>query len=30
VNKKDIDPANGQIRPVKEEGVDAIAVIDSM
>ena len=28
--KKDIDPANNQIRPVKEEDVDAIAVIDSM
>ena len=30
MNKKDIDPANVQIRPMKEEDVDAIAVIDSM
>jgi hypothetical protein len=30
VNKEDINPANGQIRPVKEEGGDAISVIDSM
>jgi hypothetical protein len=28
VNKKSIDPANVQIRPMKEE-VDAVAVIDS-
>ncbi|MCX5872956.1 MAG: hypothetical protein NTY51_06940 [Deltaproteobacteria bacterium] len=30
MNKKDIDPANVQIRPMKEEDVDAIAVIDSI
>jgi hypothetical protein len=30
LNKKDIDPANVQIRPMKEEDVDAIAVIDGM
>ena len=30
VNKKDIDPANVQVRPMNEEDVDAIAVIDSM
>jgi hypothetical protein len=30
VNKKDIDPANVQIRSMKEEDVDAIAVIGSM
>jgi hypothetical protein len=30
LNKKDIDPVNVQIRPMKEEDVDAIAVIDSM
>ena len=30
MNKKDIDPANVQIRPKEEEDVDAIAVIDSM
>ena len=30
MNKKDIDPANVQIRPVKEEDIDAIAVIDSI
>ena len=30
MDKKDIDPAHVQIRPMKEEDVDAIAVIDSM
>jgi hypothetical protein len=30
LNKKDIDPANVQIRPKEEEDVDAIAVIDGM
>jgi len=30
VNEKDIDPANFQIPPMKEEDVDAIAVVDSM
>ena len=30
VNKKDIDPAYVQIRPMKEEDVYAIAVIDGM
>jgi hypothetical protein len=30
VTKKDIDPANVQVRPMYEEDVDAIAVIDSM
>jgi hypothetical protein len=30
VDKKDIDPANIQIRPMKEEDVDAIAAIDGM
>ncbi len=30
MNKKDIDPANVQIRPMREEGVHAIAVIDSI
>jgi len=30
LNKKDIDPVNVQIRPMKEEDVDAVAVIDSM
>jgi hypothetical protein len=30
VNKKDIDSANVQIRLMKEEDVDATAVIDSM
>jgi hypothetical protein len=29
VNKRNIDPANVQICPMKEEDVDAIAVIDS-
>jgi len=29
VNKKDIDPANVQVRPM-EEDVDAIGVMDSM
>ena len=30
MNKKNIDPANVQICHMKEEDVDAIAVIDSM
>jgi hypothetical protein len=30
VNKRDIDPADIQIHPMKEEGVDSIAVIDRM
>jgi len=30
VNKKDIDPTHVQIRPMKEEGFDAIAAIDGM
>ena len=29
MNKKDIDPANVQIRPMKEEDGDGFAVIDS-
>ena len=29
MNKENIDPANVQICPMKEEDVDAIAVIDS-
>jgi hypothetical protein len=29
VNKKNIDPVNVRVRPVKEQGVDAIAGIDS-
>ncbi|MGO9568614.1 MAG: hypothetical protein ACLP5H_13830 [Desulfomonilaceae bacterium] len=30
MNKRNIDPANVQIRPMKVEDVGAIAVIDSM
>ena len=30
MNKKDIDPANIRIRPMKEKDADATAVIDSM
>jgi hypothetical protein len=30
VSKKEIDPANVQIRPMKEENVEAIEVIDSV
>jgi hypothetical protein len=30
VNKKDIDPANVQIRPMREEDVNAIAASDSV
>ena len=30
MNKKNIDPANVQICPMKEEDVDAVAVVDSM
>jgi hypothetical protein len=30
VNKKDVDPTDVQVRPTKEEGLDATAVIDSM
>jgi hypothetical protein len=28
VNKKDVDPENGQIRPMKKEDVNAITVIE--
>jgi hypothetical protein len=30
VIKKDVDPANNQICPMREEDVDAISVIDSI
>jgi hypothetical protein len=30
VNKQDIDPAKVRIRPIKEQDVAAVAVIDSM
>ncbi len=30
MNKKDIDSANVQIRPLKEEGTNAVAVFGSM
>jgi hypothetical protein len=30
VNKKDIDPTNVQIQPIRDEGLDVTAVIDSM
>ncbi len=30
MNKEDIDPANVRIRPMREEDVNATAVIDSM